>query len=175
MRAHLIAPSALVLAGVLAAAGCSSSKSGGNHPAGNSSTPGTSSTVAISLKNDHLVGPDGKTLYYNTVDTATNIQCTGQCASIWPPVLGTAKPGTGLDAEDFKTATRPDGGTQITFYGHPLYEFASDDTAGSTKGAGVADGGGHWLVAPKEPPATGGASSSESMSEHSSSSSSYGY
>ena len=175
MRAYLLAP--IVLATALTATACSSSKSntgaGGNSSTSTSSAATTSSTVQISVMNGHLVGADGKTLYYNTVDTVSNIQCTGTCASIWPPVLGTALPGTGLNAADFKTVMRPDGGTQVTFSGHPLYEFGSD-SSGTTKGAGIADGGGKWIVAPKAPPAAGGATSSSS-SEMSSSSSNNGY
>ena len=134
-----------------------------------SSAATTSSTVQISAMNGHLVGPDGKTLYYNTVDTAANIQCTGTCASIWPPVLGTAVSRTGLNAADFKTVMRPDGGTQVTFGGHPLYEFGSDN-AGTTNGSGIADGGGKWVVAPKAVPAAGASSSSSSSSSESESS-----
>ena len=179
MRAYLLAP--IVLAAALTATACSSSKSNNNSSGGggggsssSSSGAATSSTVAITLKGDHLVAPDGKTLYYNTVDTASNISCTGTCASIWPPLLGTPKPGAGLDAEDFKTTTRPDGGTQVTFYGHPLYEFASD-TGDTMMGNGMTDAGGKWIVAPKEPPAASGGTSSSESSTESSSSGGYGY
>src|SRR5581483_9641509 len=93
-----------------------------------------------------LVGPDGKTLYFNTVDTATSISCGAGCTSLWPPVLGTARPGSGLAGGSFGTTTRPGGGRQVTFHGHPLYEFKADH-AGTAMGAGIVDAGGHWVVA----------------------------
>jgi predicted lipoprotein with Yx(FWY)xxD motif len=166
MSIRLIASTAAV---VLLAAGCSSSK--GNSGGGSSQPAGGSTTVSISVKNDRLTGPDGKTLYYNTVDTRSSIKCTGECTNEWPPVLGTAQPGSGLDSEDFATARRPDGGTQVTFYGHPLYEF-KDDSAGQTNGNGLSDEGGHWVVATPEQ-AAGGSSSAPSTGDSSGGGGSY--
>jgi predicted lipoprotein with Yx(FWY)xxD motif len=120
-------------------------------------------SVAITVKSGHLVGPDGRTLYYNTVDTPTKIQCTGTCASIWPPVLGTPHPGPGLTAANFTTATRPDGGSQVVYQNHPLYEFGADK-AGGMSGAGMTDGGGKWIVAMVGQAAGGGTSPSDTMS-----------
>ena len=153
------------------ATACSSSGSGGN---GASSDPaGGSNTVSITVKNDRLTTSDGRTLYYNTVDTAKKIKCVGECASEWPPLSGHAEVGSGLDEEDFDTAARPDGTTQITFYGHPLYRF-SEDTTGTAKGNGVADEGGHWVVATPEQ-AEGGGSSEPSEKTTTSSGGGYGY
>ena len=81
------------------------------------------------------------TLYTVSTDTKTTFACTGDCVNECPPVSGTAKPGTGLASHDFGTATRPDGTTQITDDGHPLYEFAGDKTAMGTTGNGVKDDG----------------------------------
>ena len=39
---------------------------------------------------------------------------------------------------------RPDGKTQVTYNGHPLYYFASDTAAGDAKGNGY---GGIWFIA----------------------------
>ncbi len=93
-----------------------------------------------------LVGADGKTLYVFTADKDGKSACTGDCLASWPAVISDAAPalGTGLDAEDFKTITREDGGgTQVTFYGMPLYYFAGDSAAGQTNGQGLA---GKWYV-----------------------------
>jgi predicted lipoprotein with Yx(FWY)xxD motif len=166
MSTRLLLTTAAVAA--LAAAGCSSSASYGNSGGGSSQPAGGSNSVTISVKQDRLTAADGKTLYYNTVDTATSIKCVGGCASEWPPLTGKAAPGTGLDSEDFATATRPDGTIQITFYGHPLYEFDGDGP-GDAKGDGLADEGGHWVVATPEQAEGGGASSTPS--EHNMSSS----
>ena len=155
MSIRLIASTAAV---ALLAAGCASSSHSKSSSGGGSSQPaGGSKTIAITVKNDRLTGPDGKTLYYNTVDTKSSIKCTGACVSEWPPVLGTAQPGSGLDSEDFATASRPDGGTQVTFYGHPLYEF-SGDSAGQANGNGMSDEGGKWIAATPEQAESGGSS-----------------
>ena len=163
MSIRLVLTSAAAVA-ALATAGCASSSSKGS--SGGSSQPaGGSKTVSITVKNDRLTGPDGKTLYYNTVDTTKSIKCTGACVNEWPPVLGSAQPGSGLDSEDFATVSRPDGGTQVTFYGHPLYEFAGD-SPGQAGGNGMSDEGGHWITATPEQ-AAGGSSSSPSTDDSS--------
>jgi predicted lipoprotein with Yx(FWY)xxD motif len=90
-----------------------------------------------------LVDGNGMTLYMFTADSKDTSTCYEACAQNWPPVLGTAAPGEGLDAEDFATATRTDGTVQVTFYGMPLYLFAGDSAAGDVNGQGV---GGKWYV-----------------------------
>ena len=47
----------------------------------------------------------------------------------------------------FKPITRPDGTTQITFYGQPLYTFSGDAKPGDTTGQGT---GGVWFVVGKD-------------------------
>jgi predicted lipoprotein with Yx(FWY)xxD motif len=61
---------------------------------------------------------------------------------------------------DMAMITRPDGGEQWTYKGHPLYTFAGDGSADQTNGDNIPDFGGHWHVArpasagtpPPEPP-----------------------
>ena len=144
---------------VLTLTACSSSKSNQAGAGGTTSTPPTSAAssasssssgagggVAVSLTNGLLAGPNGHTLYFNTVDTATAIECNGACATEWPPLTGTVKPGTGLDAMNFGTAKRSDGSTQITYFGHPLYYFAGDAMAGQKNGNELKDEGGEWYA-----------------------------
>lgn len=125
-------------------AACSSSAT--SPPATSPSAPSTGDGVTISAQGSALVGPDGHTLYANTVDTATSIKCVGACAKEWPPVTGTVHAGSGVDAAAFGVATRSDGSTQVTFDGHPLYEFGGDKAAGDKNGEGIADEGGSWHV-----------------------------
>ena len=42
------------------------------------------------------------------------------------------------------TTRRADGGTQVTYAGHPLYRFAEDTKPGQTLGEGLQDFGGSW-------------------------------
>ena len=129
---------------------CSSSSKGGGG-GGGSSQPASTGTqagaVTISMTGSTLTGPGGRTLYANTVDTTTKFSCTGACASVWPPLTGTATAGSGVDASKLGTATRPDGTKQVTYDGHPLYEFKDDKAAGDKKGEGIKDEGGKWHVA----------------------------
>jgi predicted lipoprotein with Yx(FWY)xxD motif len=115
-----------------------------------SASPAASAMAAtIDLKSTDLgtilVDGSGRTLYVFTPDSAGTPTCYDTCAASWPALTTDAAPtlGDGLDAEDFATAARTDGTTQVTFYGHPLYHFAGDAAAGDTKGQGVA---GKWFV-----------------------------
>ncbi len=95
----------------------------------------------------YLVGQGGMSLYVRTSDSKDNSTCTGSCASTWPPVTigsgGTVKAGTGVTGKlgSFK---RPDGSTQVTLDGLPLYYFSGDTAAGQTTGQGVQ---GIWFLA----------------------------
>ena len=42
------------------------------------------------------------------------------------------------------TITRPDGTTQATYDGHPLYTYAGDSAPGQNKGNGLNASGGLW-------------------------------
>jgi predicted lipoprotein with Yx(FWY)xxD motif len=96
-------------------------------------------------------GEKGLTLYIFTADKGGKSACSGDCLANWPALISAAAPtlGAGLEADDFATITREDGGgAQVTFYGQPLYYFAGDAAAGETKGQGLADG--KWLVVDAE-------------------------
>lgn len=166
-RLYLIAASAVV---ALTAA-CSSSGSGNSStsspPASSPASQGGSMRVAVS--GGALVGPDGRTLYAFSKDTATSAACTGGCLAIWPPLEGTPQAGSGVAADELGTLTRADGTRQVTFAGHPLYEYSGDRAAGDRNGEGVSDNGGIWHIA--------SSSGMQPMSTPTSaaSSSSYGY
>jgi predicted lipoprotein with Yx(FWY)xxD motif len=89
-----------------------------------------------------LVTTGGFTLYHLPSESASNITCTGQCASAWPPYLLPAgdsgvSAGAGVSGS-FGTVQRPDGGgTQVTFDGMPLYTYVGDTAAGEAKGQNV--------------------------------------
>jgi predicted lipoprotein with Yx(FWY)xxD motif len=89
-----------------------------------------------------LVDGKGLTLYAFDPDGTdiTASQCTGGCASAWPPLVA-KKPraGKGLD----KALLAVGGDNQVAYNGHLLYHFASDTAKGDTFGQGV---GGVWHV-----------------------------
>jgi predicted lipoprotein with Yx(FWY)xxD motif len=137
-----------VLAAV--AAGCG----GGGATAASSAPPKTASgqaaTVGISNTGIGriLVNSQGHTLYLFKADQGTKSACTGACAGAWPPLLVKGKPtlGKGIDAALVSMAARPEGTTQLTYDGHPLYLFAHDQKAGETNGQGVSAFGARWFA-----------------------------
>jgi predicted lipoprotein with Yx(FWY)xxD motif len=92
--------------------------------------------------------------------------CTGACAVNWPPltVRGTPLVAGGARRSNVGTTARPDGKSQLTYKGHPLYTFVNDRKPGDTKGEGINAFGGSWFalspagakVAPPSQPQGGG-------------------
>jgi predicted lipoprotein with Yx(FWY)xxD motif len=86
-----------------------------------------------------LVDANNKTLYVFANDTANTSNCSGTCATTWPPLLTNGAPvaGMGVTASMLGTITRSDGSTQVTYNSWPLYYFAGDKAAGDINGEGV--------------------------------------
>ena len=51
-----------------------------------------------------------------------------------------------MNAALLGNTTRSDGGTQLTYAGHPLYRYAGDQSPGDTNGQGLTQFGGGWDV-----------------------------
>ena len=87
-----------------------------------------------------LVTTKGRTLYSLSVETKGRFICTASCLSVWHPLLvpGGVKP-TG--PVKLGTIERPEGKTQVTFKGRPLYSFGGDSKAGDVNGEGIVDVG----------------------------------
>jgi predicted lipoprotein with Yx(FWY)xxD motif len=99
----------------------------------------------------YLTDGKGRSLYRFAADTGSTSTCNGQCAVVWPPLLTNGKPtgGPGVTASQLGTTKRTNGGEQVTYFGHPLYLFASDTAPGMTNGQGINNLGGlWWLVSP---------------------------
>jgi predicted lipoprotein with Yx(FWY)xxD motif len=94
------------------------------------------------------VNSQGLTVYLFKADQGTKSACTGACAAAWPPLLVTGKPtiGGNVNASLLSTTTGPEGKTQVTYNGHPLYLFAQDKKAGETNGQGVSAFGAAWFA-----------------------------
>ena len=98
---------------------------------------GATVAVASSKLGDILVDADGRTLYVFTKDKGDQSACSGDCATNWPALTGTATAGTGAQAALLSTAMQANGSSQVTYSGKPLYYFAGDAKPGDTKGQGV--------------------------------------
>ena len=97
-----------------------------------------------------LVDREGFTLYAFTSDEPNSSNCTGGCATTWPPLHSdgaTELAGDGADADLVGTMSRTDGTEQVTYGDRPLYNFSGDRDPGDTRGAGV---GGVWFAVSPE-------------------------
>jgi predicted lipoprotein with Yx(FWY)xxD motif len=115
-------------------------------PAGSGEQTAALGTAEVSGVGSVLVDPEGFTLYELKTESNGQIQCTGECAEAWPPLMapgGVAPaPPSGV-AATIGAVERPDGGLQVTFAGKPLYRFAGDSQPGQANGQGQ---GGVWFA-----------------------------
>jgi len=84
-----------------------------------------------------LVDASGKTVYTFDKDVADSGKsaCSGQCASLWPPVTADgAQP-----AAPYSVITREDGSKQLAYKGKPLYHYSADQKPGDHKGDNFKD------------------------------------
>jgi len=122
-----------------------------------------------------LVDSQGMTLYWFAIDTPTKSNCSGSCATYWPPVTGPVTAGSGVTGT-LGTITRSDGTMQATYAGHPLYTYVGDKAPGQNKGNGLNISGGLWYemtVSGATPPA--GAAASAKATSSSTGGGGYGY
>jgi predicted lipoprotein with Yx(FWY)xxD motif len=96
-----------------------------------------------------LVDGRGMTLYLFEKDTkgSGKSTCGSACAKAWPPLTTNGKPvaAGGVTASKLGTIKRPDGTTQVTYNGWPLYGFVEDHKAGEANGTGITAFGGTWF------------------------------
>lgn len=92
-----------------------------------------------------LATPGHLALYTWNQEKGLKVKCTGACAKTWPPLTiphGTMAPKhiAGVMGT-FGDVMRPDGTTQVTYDGHPLYTFHGD-----TPKKILCNGVGGWFV-----------------------------
>jgi predicted lipoprotein with Yx(FWY)xxD motif len=146
-----LAGAALLAALTIVAAGCGGDDNGSSGTAATAApattaaqeTGGTTVAAANSKLGDILVDGDGRTLYAFTKDKGDQSACSGQCASNWPALTGTAAAGTGVQASLLSTSMQAGGESQVTYHGRPLYHFAGDAKPGDVNGQGI---GNVWFV-----------------------------
>ncbi len=172
LRAGGVAAAVGVALLVAACGGSSSSSSAANTSAVKPPTPSGSATNASAAKaptsssaaatglaistakgsnGTYLTGASGRAVYLWVADSGGKSNCSGACAGAWPPLIAKSTPiaSGGVKAADLGTITRADGSKQVTYNGHPLYYFAGDPGAGTTRGQGNKGfGADWWLVAP---------------------------
>jgi predicted lipoprotein with Yx(FWY)xxD motif len=90
----------------------------------------------------------GHAIYLWTADGTDKSTCSGACAGAWPPVTttGSVTGKNGVQSTDLKTIARSDGSMQVTYFGHPLYYFAGDSSAGEANGQGSDGFGAKWWL-----------------------------
>jgi predicted lipoprotein with Yx(FWY)xxD motif len=139
---HMLATRVLALfaTAVLVVAACTSSGAnpapiGGGAPSAAGVIVNAASSPGFGVV---LTGPNGMALYTHAGDSATSSTCTDACATAWPPLETSGQPmaGSGVTGQ-LGTLTRPDGTTQVSFGGHPLYYWQGDTRAGEVTGNGV--------------------------------------
>jgi predicted lipoprotein with Yx(FWY)xxD motif len=143
---------ALAVAALVAACSSGATVAPTTAPAQSSSAGGGSgAALTVNAKQGsagaYLTDASGKSLYIRTTDSNNTTTCTGACATNWPPLVLQAgqavQPGAGVTGT-LGSFARPDGSTQVTLNGMPLYFFAGDTAAGQTNGQGLQ---GIWFLA----------------------------
>jgi predicted lipoprotein with Yx(FWY)xxD motif len=96
-----------------------------------------------------LTTTKGRTLYSLSVEKNGRFICTASCLSVWHPLMVPAgvRP-TG--PVKLGTVERPEGGTQVTYKGRPLYRFGGDTKAGQANGEGIKDVGTWHAASPPQ-------------------------
>jgi predicted lipoprotein with Yx(FWY)xxD motif len=150
----LLLPVALLL---FAACGSSGSKAATT----NTNAPSSAGTVVMMTNSSKsgalLADAKGMTLYTLT-NAGKPVACTGQCATVWPPLLlssGTtsAKGAAGVSGLGVVSMN---GGMQVTEHGDPVYRYSRDAAPGDTHGEGIHALGGVWHVSTTTATATAG-------------------
>ena len=118
-----------------------------------SAPPTTDTSLTLTLQHSPvgliLATGGGDTLYDFVPDTSTHSACLNDgCVFQWPPLIesGPVRLGKGLDHALVGTLRRPDGSTQLTYGGHPLYTYNGDVAPGVVMGQAIDQDGGPWYV-----------------------------
>ncbi|MGC9214615.1 COG4315 family predicted lipoprotein [Athalassotoga sp.] len=107
-------------------------------------------TINVSYKTgigNYLVDANGMTLYYLDGESTSTIKCNGMCLSFWPAfnVKSIVVP-SGLNSSNFQIFKRPDGSSQLSYEGKPLYYFIRDSYRGDVSGNNLKDPFGIWYA-----------------------------
>jgi predicted lipoprotein with Yx(FWY)xxD motif len=85
-----------------------------------------------------LVDSEGLTLYHLSGEEPRRLICTSPvCLQAWHPLAAISRRRANGRVHSLGTVKRPDGTTQVTYKGMPLYTFAKDDAPGQANGEGI--------------------------------------
>ena len=147
----------------LTVSACASSASsapaaGGNTSSAAAAAGGNTVTEKTIGSQQVVVDSQGMVLYWFVPDTSSKSNCSGSCATYWPPVKGPLTAGSGVTGT-LGTITGSDGSMQATYDGHPLYTYVGDKNPGQATGNGKNLSGGLWweMTVSGSTPAPGGA------------------
>jgi predicted lipoprotein with Yx(FWY)xxD motif len=90
-------------------------------------------TQTSSSLGTYLTDFAGTSLYISSADSKGVSNCTGSCATTWPPYTSGAT-AQGTFPTNISVITRSDGTKQFTYKGMPLYYYSGDTAAGQTNG-----------------------------------------
>lgn len=131
---------ALASVSALALSACGGGGSSDSAPA-----TGGGETVSVATVDgvgDVLVDSQGDALYSPDQEAGGKVLCTDACTSIWIPLTipaGDQPSGPSDVSEKLDVVMRPDGATQVTYEGKPLYTFVEDGGPRTVTGNGFAD------------------------------------
>lgn len=138
---HILIGGLAAAISVLVLAACGGSDSGSdNSTASAAGAGGVVSEQSVNGTNV-LADAQGRTLYSADVEQSGMIKCTGMCTSIWAPANASASQAKSEAADlgvELGAVKRPDGASQLTFDGRPLYTFTQEGP-GELDGNGVTD------------------------------------
>jgi predicted lipoprotein with Yx(FWY)xxD motif len=147
-RPALLVPATLVLSSLPLAA-CANGGNVTTLSAPPTTDPSLTLTLQKSPAGSILATGNGNTLYDFVPDTPTHSACVNDgCVFQWPPLVvsGPVRVEKGLDPSLVGTLKRPDGSTQLSYGGHPLYTYNLDVTPGMVTGQAIDQNGGLWYV-----------------------------
>jgi predicted lipoprotein with Yx(FWY)xxD motif len=117
---------------------------GGGDDGNATAADGGSGSEVVSIRDvdgtNVLTDSAGRTLYTAEVEQG-RIRCTGACTSFWDPVVASPNEAESASADldlELGVVNRPDGESQLTFKGLPLYSF-TEEGPGELDGDGFVD------------------------------------
>ena len=129
----------LVTAGWAATlAACGSNASSESSGAASGSSAEAVAVQQIDGLGDVLVDASGRALYSPDEEADGGILCVDACTEFWTPLAAEGTPTAAAGVVPLGVIDRPDGSTQVTADGKPLYTF-TQDSPGEVNGQNLSD------------------------------------